>query len=170
MLMVCWQVHIPYKGVFEILKQGHFELYKFYSNNREAWKHVAENDSSIKILDFGVNEKGKNIRSNVVSCNGHLKRTIFSSVSQAFDPLDVLSPCIIRAKILMHTCGWKGCPGMKDYHHMRPRARTSYVKWFTNKALRTLCRSKINWIARICRRFRKGVWRMYLSKSCRSAQ
>lgn len=49
------------KGVADILKQGCFELRKFYSNDSEVLKHVNDEHSEKRVIEFGEKEKAKTL-------------------------------------------------------------------------------------------------------------
>lgn len=48
-------------GLSAILKQGCFELRKFYSNNKEVLKYVEVADSDLNIFDFSEHENAKTL-------------------------------------------------------------------------------------------------------------
>lgn len=104
------------KIVYDILKQRCFELRKFYSNHDEVLQYFNTDDcQKNKILNFGKNENTKTLgliwspkndclMYNVPSKAFNQKITkwyILSSISQIYDPLGLLSPCIINVKILL---------------------------------------------------------------------
>lgn len=103
------------KGVLDILKQGQFDLRKFYSNNNQALKYVTETHSSATILKFGENENTKTlgltwcpVKDNLMYSISDVrkekkitKRIILSTIAQIFDPLGLLGPCTVNAKIIM---------------------------------------------------------------------
>ncbi|KAK9751438.1 Pao retrotransposon peptidase [Popillia japonica] len=103
------------KGVSNILKQGCFELRKFYANDPDILKDFVDDASQLKVLKFGQNENAKTLglvwcpSTDVLKYNISdppkgtkiSKRTILSQIAQVFDPLGLLSPYIINAKILL---------------------------------------------------------------------
>nr|CAH7768785.1 unnamed protein product [Callosobruchus chinensis] len=104
------------KGVRDILNQGCFELRKFYSNDDEVLKSVVNDACDDKtVIHFGENENAKTLgiiwcpKSDVLQYkinqdqHNHkvTKRSILSGIAQIFDPIGLLSPCIIQMKILM---------------------------------------------------------------------
>ncbi|VEN35931.1 unnamed protein product, partial [Callosobruchus maculatus] len=107
------------KGVTDVLRQGGFELRKFYSNNREALKYVTDDQSDVstKVIEFGAGDNAKTLGLIWCPTSDHLmysirsnlenekitKRTILSNISQIFDPLGLLGPCIISAKMLLQS-------------------------------------------------------------------
>ncbi|KAJ8981054.1 hypothetical protein NQ317_018026 [Molorchus minor] len=98
-----------------ILKQGGFQLRKFYSNNKDVLKYVDCTGSDFSVIDFGEHENAKTLGitwnpvhdklmykiSNDFDETRISKRNILSSIAQIFDPLGLLAPCVILAKILM---------------------------------------------------------------------
>nr|CAH7762833.1 unnamed protein product [Callosobruchus chinensis] len=104
------------KGVRDILNQGCFELRKFYSNDDEVLKSVVNDACDDKtVIHFGENENAKTLgiiwcpKSDVLQYkinqdqHNHkvTKRSMLSGIAQIFDPIGLLSPCIIQMKILM---------------------------------------------------------------------
>lgn len=105
------------KGVHDILNQGVFKLRKFYSNDARVldWLDSDDNQEN-KIIKFGKDENAKTLGLMWMPYNDYLfyrvgkdnnsnskitKRTILSEISQIFDPLGLLGPCIIIIKILL---------------------------------------------------------------------
>ncbi|XP_072380933.1 uncharacterized protein [Diabrotica undecimpunctata] len=105
------------KEVSSILRQGCFELRKWISNEPQALMHIADSNVQLNTLNLGSKENAKTLgifwssSSDVLTYNSEVlvdssyktvtKRLILSSVSQFFDPLGLLSPCVIIAKILL---------------------------------------------------------------------
>lgn len=109
------------KNLVNILKSGCFELRKFTANDPLILKDIAEYDDNItnfiitedkvtKTLGikwnsatdcFAYDSRQKISRSEKIT-----KRTILSSIAQIFDPLGLLSPIIINAKLLLQSL-WK---------------------------------------------------------------
>ncbi|XP_072403050.1 uncharacterized protein [Diabrotica undecimpunctata] len=105
------------KEVSSILKQGCFELRKWISNEPQALMHIADSNVQLNTLNLGSKENAKTLgifwssSSDVLTYNSEVlvdsfcktvtKRLILSSVSQIFDPLGLLRPCVIIAKILL---------------------------------------------------------------------
>lgn len=101
-------------GISDILRKGCFNLRKFYSNNPAILSQIPGNENASKVVKFGENENAKTLGLSWCPASDHLmycinaqsekrisKRTILSSISQVFDPLGLLSPCIIMAKMLL---------------------------------------------------------------------
>ncbi|XP_072403142.1 uncharacterized protein [Diabrotica undecimpunctata] len=103
------------KQVSEILSKGCFPLRKWMSNNSSFLKSIQESISLDTPFLFGANENTKtlglqwcpsldslsySIDSNVTP-KIITKRSILSGIAQIFDPLGLLSPSIIKVKILM---------------------------------------------------------------------
>lgn len=115
------------KDVCNILKSAQFELRKLMSNNSDILKDVAEN-TDLQVLHFGENENSKTLgvcwNSNkdqiryIVSdlksssCKA-TKRNILSIISSIFDPLGLVSPVIVKAKLLMQNL-WECKIGWDD--------------------------------------------------------
>nr|CAI5856921.1 unnamed protein product [Callosobruchus analis] len=103
------------KGVFDILKGGGFDLRKWSSNNDEILRAMnvsAFSDDSVMINDsecFKALGLSWNKKSDTfifkVSPGGDdkmiTKRSILSVISQLFDPMGLISPCVIIAKIIL---------------------------------------------------------------------
>lgn len=98
----------------EVLGSGGFELRKWYSNNSEILKELVP-EQEYGILEFSSHECAKTLgltwscqndtlRYNIQISGkdkGVTKRTILSMIAKIFDPLGLLSPVIIIAKMLM---------------------------------------------------------------------
>lgn len=96
-----------------ILSKAGFHLRKWASNSICVSQGIQTGDQR-EIIDFGNNENTKTLG---MFWNGHddyffynitnkfsknvTKRHVLSEISQIFDPLGLLSPCIIRAKLLL---------------------------------------------------------------------
>lgn len=103
------------KEVSFILKTGCFELRKWISNNSKVLEGVTDSTVPNGILLLGENESSKTLGIQWVSnpdiltyrvndikhSNSITKRAILSAISQIYDPLGLLSPCIILTKILI---------------------------------------------------------------------
>ncbi|KAJ8976819.1 hypothetical protein NQ317_008713 [Molorchus minor] len=101
--------------VTRTLARGGFKLRKFVSNDPRILQGIESQVGQTNAVDFGINENTKTLG---MIWNGHsdsflykisdsglgkrvTKRGILSEVSQIFDPLGFLSPCIILAKIIL---------------------------------------------------------------------
>ncbi|XP_044764428.1 uncharacterized protein LOC123320992 [Coccinella septempunctata] len=103
------------REVSDVLTGGCFELRKWYSNSSEVLHNIVQSDLARDNLEFSKNDKTKtlgltwscqndNLMYNININHEHqdfTKRSILSIVSKIFDPLGLLSPCIILAKILL---------------------------------------------------------------------
>lgn len=104
--------------IIDVLKQGGFPLRKFYSNEPIILKNICDGSSTSTILSFGENENCKTLGLSWSPYNDLLlysispltlfkedekitKRRILSDISQVFDPLGLLTPCIISFKIIL---------------------------------------------------------------------
>lgn len=102
-------------NVTNVLKQGGFELRKFFSNDADVLRYVGNEGAEAQIVNFSEHENAKtlgitwnpirdklkfNISENPVGSKIS-KRAILSSVAQIFDPLGLVSPSVILAKLLL---------------------------------------------------------------------
>ncbi|KAJ8971038.1 hypothetical protein NQ317_008710 [Molorchus minor] len=117
-------------GVSAILKQGGFQLRKFYSNNKDVLKYVDCTGSDFSVIDFGEHENAKTLDSTIVL--GWLKqpanklKTFISNrvaeiqeltisdkwrhVVSKHNPADIVSRGI-KPKVLVNSImWWKGPP------------------------------------------------------------
>lgn len=96
-----------------ILNSAGFELRKWSSNDIRVLKKIDPNKHTFNLQQF-AEEKCKTLglqwscnsdtlsyKINDTFHNHVTKRTILSEISQVFDPLGLLAPCIIRIKILL---------------------------------------------------------------------
>nr|CAH7734117.1 unnamed protein product [Callosobruchus chinensis] len=104
--------------IFKILNQGCFKLRKFHSNEQKVldWLET-DNDNLSKMVDFGEREQAKTLGSmwcpktdslmyrvkELDSCNKVTKRTILSGSSKIFDPLGLVTLCVMQIKILLQS-------------------------------------------------------------------
>lgn len=100
--------------VSEVLRSGGFELQKWASNSKEVLDHLRDKYSLAPILVFGETEKTKTLGL-YWSCNEDVlmfridtnnrdrvtKRTVLSDIAQIFDPLGLVAPCVIIAKVIL---------------------------------------------------------------------
>ncbi|XP_025832766.1 uncharacterized protein LOC112905148 [Agrilus planipennis] len=104
------------RQIVEILNSGHFALRKWLSNdasllnkittdnNLEKGKLDLSNSSSTKTLGIIWNPQQDSFGYATTKCNmkgSVTKRTILSSIAQIFDPLGLLAPIVVTAKIIM---------------------------------------------------------------------
>ncbi|KAL0830099.1 hypothetical protein ABMA28_003556 [Loxostege sticticalis] len=106
------------KGVISTLKSAQFNLRKFKSNDKTILKHISEltqnNDTKLEFADINKNISSKTLgllwncnedtlsySINIESDKKITKRHILSVISQIFDPLGLVSPCIVEAKLIM---------------------------------------------------------------------
>ncbi|GFS83826.1 uncharacterized protein TNCV_611361 [Trichonephila clavipes] len=99
------------------MKKGGFNLRKWQSNREIVIKEVAENkdlkrmqnDEEIKILEIQWNPKSDFFSFSVSLLEErciYSKRDVLSEIARVFDPLGLLSPCIVFMKILLQEL-WK---------------------------------------------------------------
>lgn len=102
------------KTIVSILQTACFELRKFVSNDMTLAKSVASSINNSDILMIGSHDKNKTLGICWSAQNDNLyyqtvpfqnevitKRSILSAASKIFDPLGLLSPIIIKTKILL---------------------------------------------------------------------
>ncbi|KAJ8983233.1 hypothetical protein NQ317_005322 [Molorchus minor] len=103
------------KNVDDILRSGCFELRQWASNEPTIISSFDESNCDNKVFEFGIEKETKtlglkwsskadNLMYNVDRNLGNskiTKRSILSQISRIFDPLGLLSPCIIIAKSLL---------------------------------------------------------------------
>lgn len=102
------------KSLNEVLRKGCFNLRKWISNDINVLTPVSKSDIHPKVLVFGPHEYTKTLGLIWSFQGDHMmyaiskssnqqvtKRSILSEVSQVFDPLGLLSPCTITAKMLL---------------------------------------------------------------------
>nr|CAH7733895.1 unnamed protein product [Callosobruchus chinensis] len=101
--------------IANILRQAGFILRKWVSNDPDIVQNISHNDSDTELLKLGSNENSKTLgifwapkpdtlsfKISADSFQGRsTKRSILSGVSQIYDPLGLLSACIISIKILL---------------------------------------------------------------------
>lgn len=103
-------------GVSNVLHNGGFELRKWHSNSNKIIQNITSCSSiAHDIMEIGTNDTTKTLGLAWSSCDDKLtynigmilkdsrvtKRIILSCVGQIFDPLGLLSPCVISIKILL---------------------------------------------------------------------
>ncbi|GFY63521.1 integrase catalytic domain-containing protein [Trichonephila inaurata madagascariensis] len=101
----------------EMMRNGGFNLRKWQSNSETVIKEVPENqnlkvvqnDEEIKILGIRWNPKSDFFSFSVSlqeqKC-AYSKREVLSEIARVFDPLGLLSPCVVFMKILLQEL-WK---------------------------------------------------------------
>ncbi|KAJ8983230.1 hypothetical protein NQ317_005319 [Molorchus minor] len=120
------------------LQKGCFKLRKWVSNSPEILQGIETNDTS-NIVNFGADESTKTLgliwngRTDTLSyninyeSNKHItKRTILSETSQIFDPLGLLSPCIITPKLILQMLWHEGLSwdeALPAHIHANPKER-----------------------------------------------
>lgn len=101
--------------IFKILASAQFVLRKWVSNDPEVVSEFAKSEISNSVLDIGDQESCKTLGIQWINHSDRLKYTIkhfsnnvpitkryiLSIISQIYDPLGLLSPSIILAKILI---------------------------------------------------------------------
>ncbi|GFV89375.1 DUF1758 domain-containing protein [Trichonephila clavipes] len=96
----------------EMMRKGGFNLRKWQSNSETVIKEVAENkdlkkvqnDEEIKILGIQWNPNSDFVSFSVSLQEErciYSKRDVLSEIARVFDPLGLLSPCIVFMKILV---------------------------------------------------------------------
>ncbi|CAK9826235.1 hypothetical protein ANTRET_LOCUS4116, partial [Anthophora retusa] len=109
-----------------LAKLGGFHLRQWTSNDEGLIKDLGSNNQertlsldigeTRKALGIGWKPRTDEIRYNIKSTKGHprpTKRTILSQIAQLFDPLGLLGPVIVRAKIIMQLL-WKADLGWDE--------------------------------------------------------
>lgn len=114
------------KGVFSELQKYQFPLRKWQSNCPAVLRKLGFNDSNNTTFNLSSNDPSKtlgiywNINKNTISYTVHsefvsqkqiTKRTILSTIGHILDPLGLISPCILEAKLIMqqmwtHNISW----------------------------------------------------------------
>uniref|UniRef100_A0A8D9BHI7 Uncharacterized protein n=1 Tax=Cacopsylla melanoneura TaxID=428564 RepID=A0A8D9BHI7_9HEMI len=103
------EVQVLIKEISELLKSGGFHLHKFYSNipdvlnNQDQSTVIFDSDDAIKTL--GLQWK-PNTDVFVFSVQPYTstkvtKRTILSEIGKIFDPLRLINPITLKAKLIM---------------------------------------------------------------------
>lgn len=104
------------KGVIVQLESGKFHLRKFHSNSAQVVTEIVGENSSDELLNLCNNEYSKTLgllwsskEDNLlfsVNIDEHkflTKRKILSLMSQIFDPLGLINPCILQVKIILQS-------------------------------------------------------------------
>lgn len=113
------------EGVISTLKSAQFNLRKFQSNNKYILDKIAPSSESNNI--FNISSTDSNFSSKTLGlhwiCDSDIlsfsinidhrekitKRHILSVISQIFDPLGLVNPCIVEAKIIMQRLWIEKC-------------------------------------------------------------
>lgn len=99
----------------QILKSGGFELRKWIANHPDILRNIKNSGDPNDILEIGADQTIKTLgllwschsdhlmyQINIGNPEKHMsKRTILSAISKIFDPLGLLSPCVIIAKKIL---------------------------------------------------------------------
>lgn len=111
-------------GVVESLQSAKFKLRKWHSNSEQILKNVSDDHDISNSVNLCANELSKtlgllwNCSTDSLTFSIHIsltekinKRAILSTIAQVFDPLGLVSPCIVEAKIIMQQlwiikCSW----------------------------------------------------------------
>lgn len=100
------------REISDILQSGGFHLRKWCSNcpelltnqdSKTLSEYHISNNENIKALGLVWNPKGDNLTYsvNIPECKSVTKRSILSTVSKIFDPLGLISPTIVQAKLIL---------------------------------------------------------------------
>lgn len=99
-----------------ILETAGFLLRKWKSNSSEVVEQITGRSPSSEDKELIFGEKGENktlglywlveddllrYHIDLPTCSRHTKRSILSSIAKIYDPLGLLSPCIVLAKIIL---------------------------------------------------------------------
>ena len=109
----------------KMMERGGFNLTKWASNSKEVLSHIAEQEQAESITtDFNASEPGKvlgmsrntstgcllfSIPASVLTANdSETKRSLLSITSKVFDPIGLITPLTIRAKMLFQELWQRG--------------------------------------------------------------
>ena len=109
----------------KMMERGGFNLTKWASNSKEVLSHIAEQEQAESItIDFNASEPGKvlgmsgntstgcllfSVPASVPTANDpETKRSPLSFASKVFDPIGLITPLTIRAKMLFHELWQRG--------------------------------------------------------------
>lgn len=109
-IVVCEQIS-------NILRSASFSLRKWASNSNSVLKHLQDESEMMSILELGENDKVKTLGVqwlshhdllsykvdilNSVTHSSVTKRILLSSIARIYDPMGLVSPCIVLVKILI---------------------------------------------------------------------
>lgn len=119
------------KGVILTLKSAQFNLRKFQSNNKYILDQIAPYTEPNNILNIPSNKISSktlglhwicdedilSFSINIEHRSKITKRHILSVISQIFDPLGLVSPCIVEAKIVMQRLWVEKCSWDEEVSH-----------------------------------------------------
>ncbi|CAG9562226.1 unnamed protein product [Danaus chrysippus] len=112
------------RQVIAVLQKAGYNLRKWQSNSNEVLESLCGNHDISDIVDLSNNEMSKTLGLNwqcsrdtfsffinLTSTDHVTKRQILSVIAQIFDPIGLVVPCIVEAKILMQQlwlakCSW----------------------------------------------------------------
>ncbi|XP_063890748.1 uncharacterized protein LOC126055712 isoform X1 [Helicoverpa armigera] len=178
------------RHVIEVLKSGKYNLRKWQSNSPDVLKAICEDRVGSDFVTLSENETSKTLglhwrcstdtfsfSISVTPSNSTTKRQILSTISQIFDPIGLVVPCIVEAKILMQNLWLTGCSWdepvpeeiqhvWSDFLHTLPRLNELNIpRWVTWRITRVLPgRDGIARVADI--HTRKGVIRRAFNTIC----
>lgn len=108
--------------VLAVLQTGRYNLRKWQSNSCDVLKTICGDQVTSDFVILSENELSKTLglnwrcstdtfsfAINVTPSNNTTKRQILSTISQIFDPIGLVVPCIVEAKILMQQLWLTGC-------------------------------------------------------------
>lgn len=103
------------KDILETLRSAGFPLRKWASNSPKVLEQVAKSEREINLpLNFDSPDAIKTLgiqwhpakdtfkfKINLPEISMHTKRSVLADIARLFDPLGWISPCIIRAKLIL---------------------------------------------------------------------
>nr|XP_049706131.1 uncharacterized protein LOC126056603 isoform X1 [Helicoverpa armigera] len=178
------------RHIIDVLKSGKYNLRKWQSNSPDVLKAICEDRVGSDFVTLSENETSKTLglhwrcstdtfsfSISVTPSNSTTKRQILSTISQIFDPIGLVVPCIVEAKILMQNLWLTGCSWdepvpeeiqhvWSDFLHTLPRLNELNIpRWVTWRITRVLPgRDGIARVADI--HTRKGVIRRAFHTIC----